>query len=248
MFRIVGKKVNIKDYLRTIVDMKWNPQFIVLHNTATPSLAQRPTGFTEQQMKNLQGYYSGKGWPGGPHFFVDQNGIWAFNPIELPGVHSPSWNKKSIGVEMLGDYSYEAFNSGDGAKVRDNAVLLISELSKYFNFDPTTMKLHKEDKKTTHNCPGKNVIKDDFIKLVQKEINKETKIVIYRNNNGHDPAGIVKGSFKDGVNYASVNDIEAVTKTHCGKTGIIPVRDILGNKYTYSWDAPNMKLNCVEKV
>ncbi len=247
MFRIVGRKVNIKDYLRTIVDMKWNPQFITLHNTAAPSLAQRPNGFTEQHMRNLQGYYSGKGWPGGPHFFVDQNGIWAFNPIELPGVHSPSWNKKAIGVEMLGDYSYESFNSGDGAKVRDNTVLLIAELSKHFSFDPKTMKLHKEDKKTTHDCPGKNVSKDEFIKLVEKELNQETKIVIYRKGEGHDPAGITSGLYKDGVNYGMVKNVEAITGTSCGKTGLQPIRVILGNKYTYSWDAPNMKLYCVEK-
>ena len=247
MFKIVGRKVNIKDYLRTIVDMKWSPQFITLHNTAAPSLAQRPNGFTEQHMKNLQGYYAGKGWPGGPHFFVDQNGIWAFNPIELPGVHSPSWNKKAIGVEMLGDYSYESFDSDDGAKVRDNAVLLISELSKYFSFDPRSMKLHKEDKKTTHNCPGKNVSKEEFIKLVEKELNKETKIIIYRKGEGHDPAGITSGFYKDGVNYGIVKNIEAITGTSCGKTGLQPIRDILGNKYTYSWDAPNMKLYCVEK-
>ena len=156
MFEIIGKKINIKGYLEAYTkNMQWAPTFCVLHNTASPTLEQRPNGFSEEQMKNLQGYYSGMGWNGGPHFFVDQFGVWAFNPIYKKGTHSPSWNSVAIGVEMLGDYSYENFTSGAGNQVRQNTIDLMAELHLHFNFDASTMKIHKEDPKTDHNCPGK---------------------------------------------------------------------------------------------
>ena len=54
--------------------------------------------------------------------FVDDKQIWVFTPLNLSGVHSPSWNKIAMGVEMLGDYSKEKFDSGRGLKVQQNAV------------------------------------------------------------------------------------------------------------------------------
>ncbi len=247
MFEIVGQKVNVKNYLAEYTkNMQWSPRFVVLHNTASPNLSQRPKGFTQQHMLNLQGYYAGMGWSGGPHFFVDQNAVWAFNPINKKGVHSPSWNSTGIGVEMLGDYSYEAFTSGAGDKVRKNTISLMAELHTFFNFDPSTMKLHKEDTATTHNCPGKNVIKSDFVAAFTQAMHKDSKIVIYRKGYGHEPAGVVSGKFNGSTNFAFVNDLQKVVGFNNGLTGMQPVRDVLGDRYTYSWDSKNLKLYCVE--
>jgi hypothetical protein len=93
----------------------WKPYCIVLHNTGTPNLAQRPAGFTAQHMLNLQAYYRDTNhWSAGPHLFVDDHLIWVFTPLTHAGVHSPSWNGISWGVEMLGDYSVDDFRSGLG--------------------------------------------------------------------------------------------------------------------------------------
>ena len=35
----------------------WRPQFVVVHNTSVPSLAQRPNGFTQQHIQNLKSLY-----------------------------------------------------------------------------------------------------------------------------------------------------------------------------------------------
>lgn len=247
MFDIIGKKINVKEYLDNYTNnMQWTPTFCVLHNTATPTLAQRPNGFTEEHMKSLQGYYSGLGWSGGPHFFVDQNGVWAFNPINKKGVHSPSWNSVAIGVEMLGDYSFESFIQGNGAKVRQNSIDLMAELHTHFDFDTSTMKIHKEDPKTDHNCPGKNVIKSDFVNALNNAMQKDSKIVIYKKGYGHEPVGVVNGHYKNGSNYALVSELQKVVGFNNGLTGEQKVKDVLTNKYTYSWDSKNMKLYCVE--
>lgn len=157
---------------------QWRPQFIALHNTAVPSLAQRPQGFKKSHIDNLASFYKNKGWSAGPHLFVDDKQIWVFTPLTVSGVHSPTWNKIALGVEMLGDYATEAFNSGRGAKVRDNAVAAIATLTAVLGLDPDSMKLHKEDPATTHNCPGKNVDKADFIKRVKE-------LITARHQGGH---------------------------------------------------------------
>lgn len=174
---IVGKRftdAEFADYVEGLdINGGWttNPRFITLHNTATPSLAQRPKGFTETHIKNLHNYYVGKGWNGGPHLFIDQNGIWVFNPLTRKGTHSPSYNNYSIGVEMLGDYAKESFASGPGALVRGHSVFAVAVLSKKLDFDPSTMKLHKEDPRTDHDCPGKNVGKQWFVGAVAALLN-----------------------------------------------------------------------------
>jgi hypothetical protein len=144
----------------------WRPSFIVLHNTAAPSLAQRPKGFSSQNMKDLEAFYRGKGWKAGPHLFIDDSRIWVFTALTTAGTHSPSWNMTALGVEMLGDYAAEAFTTGRGAKVRANAVSAVATLSGVLGIDPATMRLHKEDPKTTHACPGAKVDKQAFIRDV----------------------------------------------------------------------------------
>lgn len=145
----------------------WSPDFVVLHNTGAPTLADRPQGFTHQHMLNLADYYSGLGWHAGPHWFVDDRGCWAFSPLDLPGVHSPSWNHVSWGVEQLGDFGSDAYSSGRGALVRDNAVFLLAVLSHRIGADSSTLRFHKQDPLTTHkDCPGAHCLQADVTQRV----------------------------------------------------------------------------------
>jgi len=163
----------------------WRPSFITLHNTASPSLGDRPHGLTKQHIKNLEHYYRDMmGWSAGPHLFVDDKQIWVFTPLALSGVHSPSWNKSALGVEMLGDFQKEDFDSGRGLEVQKNAVAAIATLSAVLGLDPDTMRLHKEDPATTHNCPGKKVHKSKFIDEVKKLIGE-------RHSGEHEPIASV---------------------------------------------------------
>jgi hypothetical protein len=149
----------------------WRPSFIVLHNTAVPSLAQRPNGFTQQHIANLVLFYRDQqGWSAGPHLFVDDKNIWVFTPLTVSGVHSPSWNKLAIGVEMLGNYASESFSDGRGLLVRKNAISALATLCAVLGLDPNTIRIHKEDPRTTHDCPGKNVIKSEILEEVQSLI------------------------------------------------------------------------------
>src|SRR5437868_12726973 len=110
---IVAKRLSALDldsYVRNLVFGQWRPSFVVVHNTSVPRITDRPNGFTDAHMRNLESFYRDQQkWSAGPHAFVDQNGIWLFTPLTAPGVHSPSWNHSSWGIETLGDYETEAF-------------------------------------------------------------------------------------------------------------------------------------------
>ena len=149
----------LRAHIRAVRLDAWAPDFIVLHNTGAPTLAQRPHGLTRRHIENLADFYGRvQHWHAGPHWFVDQNGCWAFSPLSAPGVHSPSWNGRSWGVEMLGDYDREDFDAGPGARVAANAVFLLAALSERAGLDSHTLRLHREDPKTSHkDCPGRAV-------------------------------------------------------------------------------------------
>lgn len=168
---IVGRSYNadgFEAYCQSLKWTSWRPSFITLHNTGVPNLAQRPGGFTRRHMDNLTAYYRDvQKWSSGPHLFIDDHQIWVFTPLTTPGTHSPSWNRTALGIEMLGDYDKDSFDSGRGLAVRRNAVSAMATLCEVLGLDPGTMKLHKEDKKTNHDCPGKKVSKAKVIAEVR---------------------------------------------------------------------------------
>jgi hypothetical protein len=172
---IVGKSFSpaeFEAYCHTLKWDTWRPSFIVLHNTASPSLAHRPGGLNETHIKNLEAFYRDtQKWSAGPHLFVDDQKIWVFTALTTSGVHSPSFNTTALGIEMLGNFETEPFDSGRGLNVRQNAVAAIGTLSAVLGFTPESLKLHREDPLTTHACPGKNVRKLEVVQAVQDFLN-----------------------------------------------------------------------------
>ena len=170
---IVGKQFTPEEFRRYAAGLSWGPwrpSFIVLHHTAVPSLAQRPDGFNAASMSGLTRYYRDElGWSAGPHLFVDDQpaGIWVFTPLTTPGVHAKSWNARTLGLEMLGNYDVEEFNSGRGARVRDHAAAAIAILSAALNLNPDTMQGHRDYPGETKTCPGRKVNREDFIRAVK---------------------------------------------------------------------------------
>ena len=184
---IVGKKFtpeNFNTYVKGL-HFDWKPQFVVLHNTSTPNLAQykhfAAKGVSDEHwLQNLAGYYHNEQhWSAGPHLFIVPTGICVFTPLTHPGVHSPSWNHVSWGVEMVGDYETDPFNDD----MKDMATTALAILHHYGKLTPLPyergvkgLHFHKEDPKTTHkDCPGKHVIKPEVVKIVQDKISSFTQ-------------------------------------------------------------------------
>jgi hypothetical protein len=155
-------------YVASLTFTHWRPQFAVVHNTSEPRLSQWHSTPGEQRMRNLESYYRDvQKWSAGPHLFIADDLIWVFTPLTTPGVHSPSWNAISWGVEMVGEFEQEEFNPA----VRENTVDAIAMLYAWAGLNAATLRFHKEDPKTTHKeCPGKNVEKDDLIARIQERL------------------------------------------------------------------------------
>ena len=165
---IIGRGFTLpafRHYVDTIAFDTWRPSFVVLHNTALPTRAQWPSVRGATRMRNLEAYYRDTmRWSAGPHLFVADDQIWVFTPLNTPGVHSPSWNSVAWGVEMVGDFESEPFDD----PLRSNAIGALATLHSAMGLDPSYLKLHKEDHLTTHNCPGRNVIKSEVIERVRQ--------------------------------------------------------------------------------
>lgn len=176
---IVGKSLTPKEFQEYVCSLNlfkdlnsWHPQFIVLHNTSAPTIAQWHSHPVAERLKNLESYYRDEQhWSSGPHLFVADDLISVFTPLNTPGTHSPSWNGISWGIEMVGEYETENFDSGLGGNVHANAVSAIATLSMVAELDSSSLRFHKEDPNTTHkDCPGKHVSKAGIIMEVHNEI------------------------------------------------------------------------------
>ena len=168
---IVGRGFTAPDfqeYVRSIHLEQWRPQFAVVHNTQTPTLADWHEKPPEQHLRDFEKYYRDTvQWSAGPHLFIADDRIWVFTALDTPGVHSPSWNANSWGVELVGDYDLEPLSEA----TRENAVSALAALHMLGGLDPQSMRIHKEDPKTTHTyCPGKNIVKAEFIRWVQERL------------------------------------------------------------------------------
>jgi hypothetical protein len=181
---IVGARFSsndFDDYVRHLAFAAWRPQFVVVHNTAVPTLAQRPHGFTQEHMQNLVTFYRDQQhWSAGPHCFIDQNGIWVFTPLNTSGVHSPSWNAISWGIETLGDYMHEPFADPIDAQL----VACLATLHMTAGLDVGSLRFHKEDPKTTHkDCPGVHMNKAQLIQDVHD-------LIVSRESGEHPATGV----------------------------------------------------------
>lgn len=156
------------EYVGNLAFATWRPSFVVVHNTAIPTLADWHKVPGHVRMKGLERYYRDEQhWSGGPHLFVADDVIWVFTPLTVPGVHAPSWNPISWGVEMVGDYDHEPLS----ASVFANTASALATLHDAIGLDPQTIRFHKEDPKTTHRgCPGRAVVKADLLALVREKL------------------------------------------------------------------------------
>jgi hypothetical protein len=157
-----------REYVGGLTFGDWRPQFVVVHNTSVPRLSQWHDYDGQVRMRGLQHYYRDeKRWSAGPHLFVADDLIWVFTPLTTSGVHSPSWNGVSWGVEMVGEYEVEDFSPA----VRENTVDALATLHLWRALDPETLRFHKEDPRTSHGtCPGRKVDKNDLIRRVRERM------------------------------------------------------------------------------
>lgn len=154
----------------------WRPRGIVLHNTGNPpslrgfyfkDKAQTKPLPGPQRVKNIWESYRAQKWQGGPHLFVTDIEIILANPLWKPGTHSPSWNSTMWGLETPGDMDVDLLTDKQRDMIVHTCAVLFAALG--HEPDDNTLKLHKEDPRTTHKrCPGKNFgTKQEWIDMIR---------------------------------------------------------------------------------
>ncbi len=185
------KQEEFKQYVSGLSWPSWRPTKIVWHNTAAPTDAQwiksaasdKANGLVPgiSRIRSLEEFFKNNNhWSGCPHLFIASDLIWVMNPLTSPGVHSPSWNSTSIGIEMIGDYDVEDDETGVGLMVKNNTIFATAVLCEAIGLEVSdgvvervmrgnevvnhkvsgTIFLHKQDWATTHDCPGAHVSQD----------------------------------------------------------------------------------------
>ena len=210
----------------------WRPSGGVLHNTASPSLGRSEAYSIEHWRDMWEDYYRGKGWSAGPHYFCFPRGkVLCFTPITSRGVHSPSWNGTKFGVEMVADFDREDDDKGFGLEVKSAAVVVFAALYAKLGLDPEGIKLHKEDPRTTHDCPGRDVEKREFIQLVQE----------FMGDAGEHPGGTIpppKPPVRTGIVNVANNDSLNV-RNQSSAAGAVVARLPKGSHVTVLSEAMN---------
>ena len=169
-FSLVGTQWNLSGFVTALekVDTSWADS-VCLHHTGSPDLSMRRGGLIVQHIRNIRDYYKDKGWSSGPHLFLDDIDINGMSPLSARGVHAKSFNAKSIGIEVLGNYDVEDPRSGRGLKCWNLAAQTTAAILKRLNKEPneSTILFHRDDFKTSKSCPGDKVNKRWFIKMVE---------------------------------------------------------------------------------
>lgn len=158
---IVGQRFTVDEfdaYVAALDFSDWRPEFVVVHNTLVPTLAQWHSSLDDIEAQQ-RWFRNTLKWSAGPHLYVDPEGIWVFTPLTKTGVHSPSWNGVALGMEIVGDFDREVFK----VMQRYNVIRALAAIHLKLGWLVPSIKLHKEDPATTHTgCPGKNVVKADL--------------------------------------------------------------------------------------
>lgn len=173
---IDGRQMTIAEcqaHIDAIELRPWRASGIVIHNTAAPDLKSWLGYPVDKRIINLKDFYENKqNWSSGPHFFVDPSHIIPFTPMNQKGTHSPSFNGTHIGIECVGNYDSDDDDKGPGQEVKKNLVALIGMLCGRLGIDPSTrtIRMHKDDPRTTHDCPGKDLYEDreQIIQMVRE--------------------------------------------------------------------------------
>jgi hypothetical protein len=169
---IVGRGFNSEEFQEYVSKIDFSEtfaKFVVVHNTSVPTLGQWHSVDPLSRMRGFTYYYRDQmKWSAGPHLFVADDKIWVFTPLTKTGVHSPSWNNRSFGVEIVLDGEAEPFTEPQ----KSLAISAITTLHVAAKLNPDMLKFHHEDPLTTHKCPGKNIVKPDVVAAVKAEIAK----------------------------------------------------------------------------
>lgn len=140
---------------------------IVIHHTDKPTQATWNGVATVQSLKR---YYTKIGWPSGPHLFICANsrdplndGIFQLTPLNVPGTHARTCNPYSWGIEVVGNYMNQRWDSATSQLVV-GAITALCQWRNLNALDPNVIVGHRDCNETS--CPGNAISLADIRRAV----------------------------------------------------------------------------------
>jgi N-acetylmuramoyl-L-alanine amidase CwlA len=161
--QIINHRLNLEEFKTYVRQYNFGPSpanKLVIHHT------WRPTASTWRGQRTIYGlkrYYEGKGWSSGPHLFIAEDGIWLFSPMNRDGIHAGPLNRRSIGIEVVGDYNRELW-SGNTKLHALGAIRILMDRLKLTEKD---IYFHRDVSPKT--CPGKMISKGWLFREMKKD-------------------------------------------------------------------------------
>jgi hypothetical protein len=152
-----------KAHIETLAPPVWAKQ-VTLHNTDKPDIAQGMGTPPATRMVNLQHNYKVLlGWSGAPNLFVFPQGVIGLGtPLTQKATHSAGFNGHSLAIEMVADFALgqDDDDAGLGLKVKDLSCKALAVILDWLGKEPvykSTWYRHKDDPRTSHDCPGNDI-------------------------------------------------------------------------------------------
>lgn len=123
---------------------------VILHHTWRPTVQQWVKRGGAYWMDRLEQIYLDNGWHAGPHIFCAPDGIWCFTPLSVRGTHAGKGNEGSIGVEMVGDYTF----SKPSGEVLAVTSFVLKELLEKYDLSRERIRFHRDYAIKASGCPG----------------------------------------------------------------------------------------------
>lgn len=165
--------VALRTYLATLQPPSWSPgkgkpavpvKCVVLHHTWKPTRAQWRGATT---MAGLKRYYRDeviwydakgrkqRGWSAGPHMFLAPDGFWIGTQPTTQGVHAGTWNSKSIGIEIVGNYDIEPWPE----KTRHDVLEAVDAYFDWLRIPAVTLDTLRGHREcgSPKSCPGSKI-------------------------------------------------------------------------------------------
>jgi len=149
---------------------------ITVHNTGVPGLRRAREIGLPTYVRNAGAFFKaprpkGRGWSAGPHAFVGEDRkVYGGTPVHLQGVHDPCHNADHLAPEMMmnADGKEDDDDAGPGLAVKETCAELVAVWLDWLNLplSNATVTFHKECKRTTHDCPGRDIDKAEFMARV----------------------------------------------------------------------------------
>lgn len=161
---IINRKLNLEEFKAYISSFNFaplNPNKIVVHHSVSPTQAQWKGSSTMLGMKST---YESKGWPSGPHLYIEENGIWLFTPMNETGTHAKAGNTMSIGIEVVGNYTDHKWEG----KTKDNVLGVLRALMGRLNMGEHSIRVHREYAQT--QCPGNAISREWILEELKKSV------------------------------------------------------------------------------